>query len=141
VIPNKFLVTILLRIKFSDLNLGILHKLDAGQNMENHVFILHEKVPVQRPGLQEIAGTYIPAHHVRQFQPLGFSENLMPISISRNPSRCGKQNARRLTVSSSSIVDFTQMFDKMSAMMPVMETATFTLPELNRQPAKVLKTL
>ena len=49
--------------------------------MENHVFILHEKVPVQRPGLQEIAGTYIPAHHVRQFQPLGFSENLMPISI------------------------------------------------------------
>ena len=49
--------------------------------MENHVFILHEKVPVQRPGLQEIAGTYIPAHQVRQFQPLGFSENLMPISI------------------------------------------------------------
>ena len=52
--------------------------------MENHVFILHEKVPVQRPGLQEIAGTYIPAHQVRQFQPLGFSENLMPISISVN---------------------------------------------------------
>ena len=49
--------------------------------MENHVFILHEKVPVQRPGLQEIAGTYIPAHQVRQFQPLGFSENLLPISI------------------------------------------------------------
>jgi len=50
--------------------------------MENHVFILHEKVPVQRPGLQEITGTYIPAHQVRQFQPLGFPENLMPISIS-----------------------------------------------------------
>ncbi len=31
---------------------------------------------------EEIAGTYIPAHQVRQFQPLGFSENLMPISIS-----------------------------------------------------------
>jgi hypothetical protein len=46
-----------------------------------------------------------------------------------------------MAVSSSSIVDFTQMFDKMSAMMPVMETATFTLPELNRQPANVLKTL
>ncbi len=52
--------------------------------MENHVFILHEKVPVQRPGLQEIAGTYIPAHHVRQFQPLGFSENLMPISMTQH---------------------------------------------------------
>ncbi len=60
--------------------------------MENHVFILHEKVPVQRPGLQEIAGTYIPAHQVRQFQPLGFSENLMPISILA-VFRGGLQNA------------------------------------------------
>ena len=62
--------------------------------MENHVFILHEKVPVQRPGLQEIAGTYIPAHQVRQFQPLGFSENLMPISIKQSLGDCFRWSSR-----------------------------------------------
>jgi hypothetical protein len=43
---------ILLRIKFSDLNLGILHKLDGGQNMvaeDGRAEAVHGKLRVYAP--------------------------------------------------------------------------------------------